>query len=310
MPGDRTGDDRILVGSFLRELLLSASREIEAADALARESSRDGRGYDPELTRKLRLSVRRVRYQLDAMADVERSLKTKKLVCRLGIVGEPFGELRDAQILEKRVLDALGKKARSPQGKQLRKKVAAYRESKETTVYKAAEAHTPERAVTLLNEYRRAMPFETWLMGDARPLARAVMKESWRELERAQRRARRRPTDENLHAVRKVAKRTMYVAQAFTRVLGPSVEEFAERVNDLQQALGRQHDHVIVAQWLARTAKKNPKMRRLARRLAKDERRRSRKGSRTWRRYWRAVRDLEPPELWRRPSGEPKYRPR
>lgn len=304
------GGERILVGTFLRELLIAAGREIEAADALARQSSPDGEGYDPELTRKLRLSVRRVRYQLDAMSDVERSLKTAKLVRRLGAVGDPFGALRDAQILEQRVLDALGKRARTPQGKKLRRKVAAYRQSKENPVYRAVDARAAERAVALLHEYRRAMPFQTWLMGDARPMARAVMKKSWRELERAERRARRRPTDANLHAVRKAAKRTMYVGQAFSRVLGPAVEEFADRVNELQQALGRQHDHVIVAQWLTKTAKKNPRLRRLARRLAKDERRRARKGARTWRRSWRAVRDMEPRELWRRPPGEAKFRPR
>lgn len=302
--------ERILVGSFLRELLLTASREIELATAKARESAGDEQAYDPELTRKMRLSVRRVRYQLDALCEVERAFKTTRLVRKLGVVGQPFGALRDAQILEERVRGALGKRARTPQGKKLRKKAAEFRASKEVPVRDALDAHATDKVLALLNEYRRAMPFQTWLMGDVTPLARAVLKSSWRELERVQRRARRRPSDENLHAVRIVAKRTMYVAQAFTKVLGPPVEEFATRLNDLQQALGRQHDHVIVAKWLSKTAKKTPKLRKLARRLAADERRRARKGARTWRRSWRKVRDLEPRQLFRRPPGEAKFRAR
>lgn len=304
-----SGGERILVGSFLRELLLAAGREIETAAALARESGEDA-SYDPELTRKMRLSLRRVRYQLAAMTEVERSLKTTKLVHRLGVVGEPFGSLRDAQILEERVRRALGAKGRSAKGKRLRRHAAALRESREVPVRAALDARAADRAIALLNEYRRAMPFQAWLMGDVKPLARVVVKNSWRELERAASHARRHPSDANLHAVRIAAKRTMYVAQGFTTVLGPRAGAFAERLDDLQHVLGRQHDHVIVATWLRAIAKNHPKVRTLTRRLAADERRRARKAARRWRRYWRRVVDVEPRRLWRRPPGEAAFRPR
>lgn len=281
-------DQTLPVGSFVRELLLSACQEIEVADAAARKSALDTGAYDPEAIRKLRLSIRRINYQLEALNDAEKVLGAKPLLRRLRAIGQPFGTLRDAQILEQRVAEALAKR-RGDKARQIQKKAAAFRRRKEEPVYDAIEGGSAGLAIALLNDYRRALPFQTWLLGDARPLGRRVLRRSRRRLERLAKRARRRPTNENLHELRIAAKHTMYVAQAFARVLGPSATEFGDLLNTLQQTLGRQHDYVVVRAWLKKLGRKNRSLRPLAKKLARYEQRRARQLAEEWTRSWRPV---------------------
>lgn len=289
-------DQSLPVGSFLRELLLGACQEIETADAAARQSAVATGVYDPEAIRKLRLSIRRINYQLQALNDAEKVLGAKPLLRRLRVIGRPFGALRDAQILEQRVAEALGKR-RGAKVRQIQKRAAAYRRQKEGPVYDAIEGGATGLAITLLNDYRRALPFQTWLLGDARPLGRRVLRRSRRRLERLARRARRRPSNENLHELRIAAKHTMYVAQAFARVLGPAATEFADLLNTLQQTLGRQHDYVVVRAWLKRTGKRHRPLRPMTKKLARYENRRAGQLAEEWVRHWRPIQRFDQKRL-------------
>lgn len=280
--------ERVLVGTFVRELLLDASHEIEAAAARARESGHET-AYDPELTRLLRVSLRRVRYQLAALSAVEPTLKTRRLRRRLAELSEPFGALRDAQVLEETVREALGKGRRRGKGKKIMARARRRRERCERPVREALDAGASIQALTLLDDYRRALPFQIWLLGDAEPLARRALRATWRDLKRARQRAAAKPTDRRLHELRIEAKRAMYVARGFSDLLGPPVAELADRLSDLQGNLGRQHDHVNVARWLRALGRDRKKLRARARRLARDEARRARREARHWQKNWRAV---------------------
>ncbi len=278
----RVRGERVLVGTFVRELLLRASREIEEAAASARgDGSADA--YDPELTRLLRVSLRRVRYQLAALSAVEPALKTRGVRRRLAEVSEPFGALRDAQVLEDAVRDALGARRRRGAGRKIYRRAVRERRRRERPVRRALEAGASITALTVLDDYRRALPFRLWLLGEADPLARRALRAAWGDVERAARRARARPSDRRLHELRVEAKRAMYVARGFAELLGPGVGELAERLSELQGALGRHHDHANVARWLHRLGRKRHALRRRARRLAHDESRRARHEARRWR---------------------------
>lgn len=284
----RTSGERVLVGTFVRELLLRASREIEGAAASAREGGSDT-AYDPELTRLLRVSLRRVRYQLAALSAVEPALKTRGVRRRLAELSEPFGALRDAQVLEDAVRGALGARRHRGAGRKILARAVRERRRRERPVRRALEAGASITALTVLDDYRRGLPFRLWLLGEAEPLARRALRVAWGEVERAARRARARPNNRRLHELRVEAKRAMYVARGFAGLLGPGVEELAERLSELQGALGRQHDHANVARWLRRLARARRGLRPRATRLAREESRRARHEARRWRARYRAA---------------------
>ncbi len=284
----RNGGERVLVGTYVRELLLRASREIEEAAARARESG-SADAYDPELTRLLRVSLRRVRYQLAALSAVEPALKTRGVRRRLAEISEPFGALRDAQVLEDAVRDALGGRRRRGAGQKIMRRARRQRRRCERPVRRALDAGASITALTVLDDYRRGLPFQIWLLGDAEPLARRALAATWRDLTRAAKRAKERPSDRRLHELRIEAKRAMYVARGFAELLGPRVEELAERLSDLQSVLGRQHDHVNVAGWLRRLGRERRGLRRRAARLAREESRRAAREARRWRPLWKAA---------------------
>ncbi len=284
----RSGGERVLVGTYVRELVLGASREIEGAASRARESGASD-VYDPELTRLLRVSLRRVRYQLAALSAVEPALKTRGVRRRLAEISEPFGALRDAQVLEDAVRDVLGGRRRRGAGKKILKRARRERERRERPVRRALDAGASITALTVLDDYRRGLPFQIWLLGDAEPLARKALAATWRDLTRAAQRAKERPSDRRLHELRIEAKRAMYVARGFSELLGPRVEVLAERLSDLQSTLGRQHDHVNVAGWLRRLGRERGGLRRGAGRLAREESRRAAKEARRWRALWKAA---------------------
>src|SRR5262249_1009521 len=89
---------------------------------------------------------------------------------------------------------------------------------------------------------RRALP----------PLAAA----SWRPLRRAARDLRLSDPDAEFHAMRKRAKRTRYLAELISPVIGcrkdPSAERFIRLVTHVQDALGEHQDAVVAAREIER----------------------------------------------------------
>lgn len=287
-------DEHGNVGAFLRDLLLAATNEIEAADTVVRDNNRDGVPHDPESIRKLRLGFRRVLYRLEMMTDVEESLSSEDLVGRLKKVGEPLGELRDAEILEKLVIDALGDRVGSAQGRELMEIVTQQRRDKQLSADAMIHSATYQDALTAMTEYRsslQSLPVSTLPI---RPIAQRVMYVSWHKLQRAARKTKRDASDAQLHRLRITAKRSMYAAQAFEDWLGTPTKRFATRLDRLQRRLGDQHDHVVTRAWMRQVAKDHPSLKRLAKALSAKERKRADRRAKGWERRWRSVRQVHP----------------
>ena len=98
--------DHNVVKAFTRELLNVAESDIKLADFIVRNNRTEGEPDDPESTRKLRLSFRRVQYRLSTMASIDPTLGADDLIERLYNVGKPFGRLRDAEVLEAGVIQS------------------------------------------------------------------------------------------------------------------------------------------------------------------------------------------------------------
>jgi CHAD domain-containing protein len=282
------------VGTFLRELLLAATNEIEVAETVVRDNKRDGVPDDPESIRKLRLAFRRVLYRLEMMSDVEESLSSEDLLRRLQEVGEPLGELRDAEILEKLVIDALGDRIGSLQGRELVEIVTELRRDKQLSADTMIHSTTYQDVLKAMAQYRsslQSLPVSTLPI---RPIAQRVMYVSWHKLQRAVRKTKRDASDAQLHRLRITAKRTMYAAQAFEDWPGTPTKRFATRLDRLQKRLGDQHDHVVASAWIRQVAKDHPSLKRLTKTLSAKERTRADRCAKGWGRRWKSVRQVHP----------------
>jgi CHAD domain-containing protein len=297
-------DDTEIMGALMRGFLRSAVLDIEAADTVVRTHRQEGLADDPEAIRKLRLSFRRVQYQLEMMAKIEKTLVTKTLIRRLQEVGKPFGNLRDAEVLELRVIKGLGKRSTTPEGDQLRRVAADERRHEQLATEALLDSRAYRETLQALDEYRRALPTQHVTPLVLRPVAQRVLRASWRELQREVKRAKHNGHDAQLHFLRITAKRALYSTQNFSKVLGPPAEELARRMDILQKFLGKQHDQVNASEWAKKLGKDHPSLKKLARALAAEERKRANANAKRWTPHWRSVCDLQPRQLWREEPRE------
>lgn len=290
--------DHDVVKAFTRELLNVAESDIKLADFIVRNNRTEGEPDDPESTRKLRLSFRRVQYRLTTMASIDPTLGADDLIERLYEVGKPFGRLRDAEVLEAGVIKALGNRIASPQGRQLMDLAARERrnlQQKADDLLKSDKYHDTLREVS---EFRTSLPTRHASSETLSPMAERAMHLAWRELRRVAKEAKRRPSDKNLHQTRIAAKRTLYAAQALSDILGAPMEEYSRRVDVMQKYLGKQHDLVIGSRWFRDVGRDHPNLKKITKKLAAQERRRADKRARRWTDYWQAVKDLHPDKRW------------
>jgi len=292
------------MGAMMRDYLGSAVNDIEAADMIVRSHRQEGLADDPEAIRKLRLSFRRVQYKLATMAKLEKTLVTKTLIRRLQEIGKPFGNLRDAEVLELRVIKGLGQRGATPEGDQIMRIAASERRREQLATEALLDSLAYRETLHTLNEYRRALPTQHVAPEVLRRVAQRVLRDSWRELQREVKRTKRNGTNAQLHFLRITAKRALYSTQSFSKILGPPAEEFALRLDLLQKFLGKQHDQVIAAGWTKEVGENHPPLKQLAHALATEERQRARANARRWASRWASVRDVDPGQLWKRePRG-------
>jgi CHAD domain-containing protein len=287
------------MGAMMRGYLSSAVSDIEAADSVVRKHLGEGLADNPEAIRKLRLSFRRVQYELETMAKIEKTLVTKTLIRRLQEIGKPFGNLRDAEVLELRVIKGLGPRGATPEGDQIIRIAASARRHEHLATEALLDSLAYRETLQTLHEYQRALPTQHVAPAELRPVAQRVLRDSWRELRREVKRTKRNVTNAQLHLLRITAKRALYSTQSFSKVLGPPAEEFALRLDLLQKFLGKQHDQVNAVAWIKAVGKNHLPLKKLAHALAAEEGRRARANAKRWSSRWESVRDLDPGQLWR-----------
>jgi CHAD domain-containing protein len=289
-------DARLIVRVLVRGIVNVAREETSAAESVLRQNRQERNPDDPASIRKLRLALRRAEYELDSMAQLDSTLDVDLLVRFLHEVGRPLGELRDAEILEQRMTKALGERAKSLEGRQLLHTVAEERHSAQRSTDALLESAAFRESLAALSQYRLSLPPDAVSPAMARPVVQEAVRVAWRGLRRAAKKSKVDESDDQLHELRQMVKRTAYLTRAFSYVLGPSSEEFTLRLVALQKLLGRQHDHVIVSEWLRNEAKREPSLRDLMRAIAIEERARADGYTSHWIRYWKSVRDLHPNE--------------
>ena len=263
-------------------------------------------GTDPEDVHQLRVAIRRLRSDLRTFAPLLDGERTAPVREELGRLGRSIGAVRDADVLGARLTatcqalpeqdrpgaDRLVRQLRRERDAAREAMLASLRERRyqrllETLVKWAAEP--PLRAVASADPAVPAVPGRS--AADDEVAAR-IARRPWKRLRRAVSALSENPPDAQLHAVRILAKRSRYAAEAVAALYGRDATRFAGRIADVQTVLGDHQDTVVAEDWLRSAAAADPDARLAAGQLIAVERAR------------RADLRAQWPAAWRRASVE------
>jgi CHAD domain-containing protein len=259
----------------LRGLLRTQLREIERHDPGTRL------GHDPESLHDMRVAVRRTRALLRAGKKLI-AADMSELDGRLKELGAVLGEVRDLDVLLARLEDEADELG-GDDTQQARSLLAGLRTERSCSRARLLAALRSEQYLTLLDDTARAIE-------DLAPSGSAVTLDD--VADRAFAKARRavhalpdEPADEQLHRVRKLAKRARYAGELLER------KEFARRAKVLQDVLGEHQDAVVAAERLRKLAAVAPHEQAVAAgRLVERERERRAVARATWPKAWKRLR--------------------
>jgi CHAD domain-containing protein len=238
----------------VRSIAEARTRLSEQAPQLL--ATADDDGADAHAVHQARVATRRLRSDLRTFEPWLDEEWAEHLRAELRWLGSELGEVRDLDVMRSRLradltaipaanvdaadrvlhrLDADRAAARATLRDMMR-------EPRYTALVEAIELATTHPQ--LAPNARRA----------ARAELRAPVRDRWRKLRRAVDGLGEQPRDEALHEVRIRAKRVRYAAEAVTPVFGKPSRRFAARAAVVQEVLGDQHDAVVAAAWIAKTA--------------------------------------------------------
>jgi CHAD domain-containing protein len=238
-PGATAGD---VVLAYLAE----QAEAIRAADPQVRQDAADS-------VHAMRVACRRMRSTLQSFRPLLDRGRTDDLVAELRWLSGELGGARDTEVQEERIGTALGalppELAMGPVVAQTTRFFAARRADAARTATSALDG---DRYLALLDAVDALLadpPLTDVAAGRARRVLPALLGTAVRRTHRAYRRAHAVPSggerDEQLHEMRKAAKRLRYAAEVAEPALGRSATRLVKDVKDLQELLGEHQDSVV-----------------------------------------------------------------
>jgi CHAD domain-containing protein len=234
------------VGEVVRSALCADISRLVAHDAAARL------GVDAEGVHQARVATRRLRSNLGTFAPVLRSGPTAGLVQDLRWLGRALGSVRDLDVLRDRIskdVRSLDPLARGD-GMTLIESIDADRETATAALAATLGSKRYRSLLASLAVAAAAPPFRRSAGLPAEDFLGAAIHDRYAALVHAVEALPAVPLDDELHAVRILAKPTRYSAELGAEVLGASCSRFARRVTDLCDALGSLNDGAKANQWL------------------------------------------------------------
>ncbi len=247
-------------------------------------------GDDEEEVHKLRVATRRLRSDLHSFGPLLDKARVKPIRAELSWLGGVVGAVRDTDVLRIRLvslLDAVTE--RDAQGEErlmglLGQESATARDAMMATMRDARYLRLLDVLVALATAPPLVGP-SSLSRRKSRKLALKIAEKPRRRVVEAVDALGEDPSDAKLHAVRILAKRSRYAAEAAAPLLGPPAVRFAAAVADVQTVLGDHQDTVLAEEWLLRAAVVAPELEDVVRRLIAVER----SQRRTLRAQWPAV---------------------
>ena len=247
-------------------------------------------GDDEEEVHKLRVATRRLRSDLHSFGPLLDKARVKPIRAELSWLGGVVGAVRDTDVLRIRLVSLLdGVTERDAPGEErlmglLGQESATARDAMMAAMRDARYLRLLDVLVALATAPPLVGP-SSLSRSKSRKLALKIAEKPWRRVVEAVGALGEDPSDAKLHAVRILAKRSRYAAEAAAPLLGPPAVRFAAAVADVQTVLGDHQDTVLAEEWLLRAAVVAPELEDVVRRLIAVER----SQRRTLRAQWPAV---------------------
>ena len=243
-------------GPTARQVIQAAFASSAARLLLQLPSARLGR--DPEGVHQARVASRRMRSDLKTFEPLLDAEWSTELGVELRWLIDALGAVRDADVLGAKLCDVI---ARHPEidddaARGVLDQVGLKRRRDRRRLLR----HLGDaRAMQLLDHLVAAGAEPATLSRADRP-ARDVMpklvRKRWKRLDRAIGRLGRHPRPAELHAVRILAKRVRYAAEAVAPAAGKQARKFAEDAARIQDALGELNDAAVARAWLIECAER------------------------------------------------------
>jgi CHAD domain-containing protein len=211
---------------------------------------------DDEAVHQARVATRRLRSDLRTYTELLDPTWVDPLREELRWLADALGEVRDADVLGKRLRRQLETMQRSDRvvGSAL---VAAIGEERTAARGRLLELLDSQRYSALLDALVDAAHDARVLPGADAPavdvLPRLVRK-PWSDLEKLASGLNGRSADEEMHAVRIRAKRARYAAEVAAIVVGAPAQRLADELGRVQDVLGEHQDACNAREWVRRTA--------------------------------------------------------
>jgi CHAD domain-containing protein len=208
----------------------------------------------PHSVHQARVATRRLRADLTTFGPLLDPVWLRHTTAELKWLGNRLGQVRDADVLARRLRGATtgGLSAR----------LATQRRGFSAEL---AEAINGDRYMSLLEQLRAGAyspPFQVDRKArhqfghtpdadePARDLLPALVGRQWTRLGKRVRKAGHKPSDKQLHRIRIASKQLRYAAEAATPAIGKAAHRMARRAEGLQTLLGEHHDAVAAEEWL------------------------------------------------------------
>jgi CHAD domain-containing protein len=213
-------------------------------------------GDDPEDVHKMRVAARRLRSDLHSFAGVLEPEQTGALRSELSWLGGVVGAVRDTDVLAARLATRLAELP-DPDAEgaaRLRTLLEHQAADARSTMLAALRSGRYLHLLDMLVALAATPPFrkgaDKLTPRTSQRMATKIVQKPWRRVVAAVEELGPDPTDPQLHAVRILAKRSRYAAEASAPLLRPAATRFASAVADLQTVLGDHQDTVLAEAWL------------------------------------------------------------
>jgi CHAD domain-containing protein len=222
-------------------------------------------GDDPEDVHQARVGTRRLRSDLRTFRPLLDRDWAAGLREEAGWYAGLLGEVRDTEVLMER-LEHQAATLPKEDAEAAAPIVARLGRDREAARQRLLEGMDSQRYLALLDRLSEAAARPVFAGGDHSPgggpdqrAAEALpplVRRPWRRLAKAVKSLPEVPADEELHAVRILAKHTRYAAEAAAGVIGKRAAAFAKQIAAVQTVLGDHQDACVTEDWLRRATAK------------------------------------------------------
>lgn len=214
-----------------------------------RASDEPARRREPEGIHRMRTSARRLRSVLRTFVPLLDAPWAGALETELKWLGQRLGEVRDLDVLQEHLRTEAGDAL--PALEPLFASLTARADMARRALEDALDGARYRELIARLSDAAAhpKLRDEAWeACGSALP---ALVRSTWKRLNKRGRALRADDRDEDFHDVRKRAKAARYAAEAVAGALGPDAgpqaERFADKARQVQDVLGAHQDAIVAA---------------------------------------------------------------